>query len=102
MSDEGEWPEELVERINAKWAEYMGLGLAPDDVTWWLNTLTSDPEAKRAIMGEPVGYVTLADFKRARDAGDLGDPRTPVSRRPVWQDSVPLYAITEETSDDED
>ena len=42
---------------------------------------------------EPVGYVGRKDFERALEATDeLADPTTPVHKKPIWRDSLALYA----------
>lgn len=59
MTDE-RWPEELVERLSKAWCE--AVSPAPTyepyvGVRAVLNTLASDPEAKRAIMGTPAVWM---------------------------------------------
>ena len=41
--------------------------------------------------GERIGYVPLADFRRAvAVTGEFGDPMVPASLTPIWQDSIPV------------
>lgn len=120
-ADEREWSEELVERLARHLHEDGRTGLQKRMIGSWddlpnsqkdfwceraevvLNTIASDPEAKRAILGEPVAWMV-----EVRDPGDeewvyYGCRReedrdyvtTGLEER--W---VPLYAI-EEPSEDE-
>ena len=43
---------------------------------------------------ELVGYVGRKDFERALKVTDeLGNPTTPVDKKPGWRDSMALYAL---------
>ncbi len=53
-------------------------------------------------QGEQDGYVSASDFVRAREAaGEFSNPHTPVSKTPIWTDSVPVYLGTPTSGEDD-